>query len=350
MIAGAAPMKLLLCACAVSSLLGMQGTARGAPGDDLYTRPGHIVPAGDGARLNLYCMGSGSATVVFDSGWEDWAPAWAVVQPQIAKWARACSYDRAGAGFSSAGPMPRTSVRIASELHSALHQAGIKGPYILVGNAFGGDPARTFADLYMAEVAGLVLVEADASDVEPKALQEDDHRGNDRNVVRLRGCRDAVVARKPLPPLPARPGQPHRTCEQQFFRGLPEAEWSPALNAKLLQIARTKVAMYDAYISEMEQMAWDEAWLQAHVRYLGSRPVRIITTGNHGVGHLPARNAQDPQHIEYEHQIALAQAKWLTLSSNAKQIFPPHSSEYVEFDAPSAVIDAIHEVYVQSAR
>jgi hypothetical protein len=342
-------MKLPFCAFAVTLLLAMQGTAGAAPGDDVYTRPGQIVAAADGARLNLYCMGRGSATVVFDSGWEDWAPAWAVVQPQIAKWARACSYDRAGAGFSSPGPMPRTSVRIASELHSALHNARINGPYILVGNAFGGDPARTFADLYTGELAGLVLVEADASDLEPTAMQEDDHRGNARYLVRLRTCRDAVATGASLPPLPPRPGQPRRTCDQQFFRGLPEAEWSPELNAKLLHIAQTKVAMYDTYISEMEQMAWDEAWLQQHVRYLGSRPVRIITTGNHGVGHLPARNAQDPKHIEYEHQIALAQARWLTLSSNAKQIFPPHSSEYVEFDDPSAVIDAVHEVYVQSS-
>ena len=88
-------------------------------------------------------MGSGSPTVVFDSGWEDWAPAWAVVQPQVAKFTRACSYDRAGAGFSDPGPMPRTSVRLAQELHTALRNGGIPGPYILVGNAFGGDPART---------------------------------------------------------------------------------------------------------------------------------------------------------------------------------------------------------------
>jgi hypothetical protein len=62
----------------------------------------------------------------------------------------------------------------------------------------------------------------------------------------VRACRDAVAAHKPVPLLPSRPGQPHRTCAQQFFRGLPEAEWSPALNAKLLEIAQTKPAMYDA--------------------------------------------------------------------------------------------------------
>ena len=66
------------------------------------------------------------------------------MQPQVAKWTRACSYDRAGAGFSDPGPMPPTSVRIAAELRSALHHAGIQGPYILVGNVFGGDNVRTF--------------------------------------------------------------------------------------------------------------------------------------------------------------------------------------------------------------
>src|SRR6058998_690879 len=104
-------MRPLVHVLTASLLLGMQ--VRVAPGDAVYTRPGRIVAAADGARLNLYCMGSGSPTVIFDSGWEDWAPAWAKVQPEVAKFTRACSYDRAGVGFSDAGPMPRTSVRIA---------------------------------------------------------------------------------------------------------------------------------------------------------------------------------------------------------------------------------------------
>lgn len=341
-------MRSTVSAVATLILVAWSSAAIGAPGDEIYTRPGQIVSAGDGARLNLYCMGSGSPTVVFDSGWEDWAPAWAVVQPQVAKFTRACSYDRAGAGFSDPGPVPRTSVRLANELHSALRNGGIKGPYILVGNAFGGDPARTFAQLYMVDTAGLVMAEADPSDVEPKAMQEEDHRGTARFLARVRACRDAVAAHKTLPLLPPRPGQPHRTCAQQFFRGLPEAEWSPALNAKLLEIAQTKPAMYDAYMSEMQQMPWDEAWLQQHRHSLGSRPIRVITTGNHAVGHLPAADANDPKHIAYERAIAKAQARWLMLSSNAKQIFTKNSSEYVEFDEPEAVVGAIRDVYDQS--
>jgi pimeloyl-ACP methyl ester carboxylesterase len=122
-------------------------------------------------------MGKGSPAVVFDSGWEDWAPAWSKVQPEVAKFTRACSYDRAGAGFSDPGPMPRTSVRIAQELRTALHRAGVRGPYILVGIAFGGDNVRTFADLYPDEIAGLVLMDADADDLVPKTRQENEHRG-----------------------------------------------------------------------------------------------------------------------------------------------------------------------------
>ena len=169
-----------------------QDTTAAIPEDAVYANPGKLVSA-NGTRLNLYCMGRGSPTVVFESGWEDWAPAWAIVQPRIAKWTRACSYDRAGAGFSDPGPMPRTSVRIADELHSALHNAGVKGPYILVGHAFGGDIVRTFADRYMREVAGLVLIDADSNDVGPKEMQEEAHRGFGRVLSQLRDCRNAIA-------------------------------------------------------------------------------------------------------------------------------------------------------------
>ena len=323
------------------------GSGSRLPADIVYASPGQLVDAG-GFRLNFYCMGSGSPAVVFESAFGDWAPAWAVVLPRIAAWTRACVYDHAGAGFSEPGPMPRTNVRIANELHQALHNAGIGGPYILVGNASGGAPARTFAQSYMAETAGLVLVEADVSDLEPKALQDEDHAGNARGIAALRKCRDAVAAGGPLP---SSSSHPDRTCAQLFFfRGLPEPEFSPELNAALLKIAQSKVALYDAALSEWEQMPETETWLQQHNRSLGPRPIRVLTTGNHAVHFLPAPNAQDPKHLEYEHQIGLAQARLLTLSSDAKQIFVPNSSEYVQFDAPDTVIKAIREVYDQARK
>ncbi len=323
------------------------GTAE--PSDMLYSRPGQIVPAGDGARLNIYCQGNGSPTVILESGWGDWAPAWSIVQPRMALFTRVCSYDRAGAGFSDPGPLPRTAARIAEELHGALHAAGITGPYIVVGSAFGGDPVRAFADLYMPEVAGMVLVDGDASDVASAAMRQEDDRGGLAFVPDLKACRDAIADGKPLPVLPSAHGRPSATCAQQYFyRSLPEAEWSPELNAKLLEIAQSKLAMWDADISEMQNMSADETWLQQHRRSFGSRPIRILTSGNHAVGHLDTQRPTSLKHLKYEYDVALAQSRWLSLSSNSRQIFTSHSSEYIQFDEPDVVVDAVREVYEQS--
>lgn len=333
-------MRRLVPYLSLVAALIVNAAANAAPGDAIYAHPGRLVTVGDGARLNFVCMGAGSPAVIFESTFGDWAPAWATVLPRVAAWTHACVYEHAGAGFSDPGPMPRTNVRIATELHEALHNAGIAGPYILVGNASGGQPARTFAQLYMAETAGLVLVEPDVSDLEPKAMQDRDHAGNAGGIAKLRKCRDTVAAGV-LHPDP--------TCAAFFFRGLPEPKFSPELNAALLQLVQFKVAAYDAALAEWEQMPQTEAWLQQHSQSLGSRPIRVLTTGNHGVHFLPAPNAHDPKHLEYEGQIELAQARLANLSSNAKQIFVPNSSEYVQFDNPDAVVDAIREVYDQSA-
>ena len=188
-------------------------------------------------------------------------------------------------------------------------------------------------------------MDADATDLEPKWMQELDRRGRADLVLQLHDCRDAIAQHKPLPALGSGPGNSQKTCAQQlFFRGLPEIEWLSELNASLLEIAQTKVAMYDAYASEMEQMAHDEAYLHQHQRSFGSRPIRVLTSGNHGV---PAEAAD---RANYELEITQAQARWLALSSNSKQIFAHSNSEYIQFDDPETVITAIREVYDQSKK
>jgi pimeloyl-ACP methyl ester carboxylesterase len=330
-------------ALAIALVFVPPAVASAAPGDAIYTRPGQLLDAGDGARLNLTCLGQGSPTVVFDAGWSDWAPAWAVVQPRVGAFTRACSYDRAGSGFSEPGPMPRTTERIATELHTALHAGKISGPFVLVGSAYGGDHVRAFADLFPSEVAGIVLVDADASDVDSPENRKDDDQGDLGYAPKLKECRDAIAAGNATFALAAPPGRSQRMCAQGFFRGLPESEWSPELNAKLLDLAQHKVAMWDSIISEMEQMPADEVWLQEHRRTLGSTPVRILTSGDHGVGHL--ENPPEPtiEQLKYEYDRAVAQSRWLTLSTDAKQIFIKGSSEYIQFDQPEAVLDAVRE-------
>jgi len=108
--------------------------------------------------------------------------------------------------------------------------------------------------------------------------------------------------------------------------------------------------MYDAYASEMEQTASDEVYLQQHHRSFGSRPIRALTSGNHGVGHLERKPPDTPEHLKYEQETTLDQAGWLSLSSNSKQILARNSSEYIQFDEPDTVINAIREVYDQARR
>jgi len=186
-----------------------------------------------------------------------------------------------------------------------------------------------------------VLVEADVGGA-------DEHRGDPARIAELRECRAAVAGGRPLPPLPMHSGSPPRSCAQQFFRGLPEVMWSAGLNDKLLELAQTKVAMYDAYISEMEEMPRDEAYLEQNRRSFGSRPIRVLSTGYHGIHRIDPARPKSVEQQKYEDNVAQAQARWLELSSNARQLFTDKSSEYIPFDQPDFVIDAIHEVFAQS--
>jgi pimeloyl-ACP methyl ester carboxylesterase len=316
---------------ALVALAATSTVAVAVPGDTLYTQRGERISIGSG-RLNFYCIGSGSPTVVFDAGFGDWSPAWAAVQPRVGRWTRACAYDRAGYAFSDPAVMPRTSLRIAEELHAALHDASISPPYVLVAHAFGSYNMRVFADRYMQDVAGIVLVDADDGDVEPAKWQARDHKAFLGIIADLRKCRNAL------------PERPPRTCDGMFFRGLPEARFSMGLNAMLLHFARTQVSLYDATISEMEEMPGDETYLKQHVTSYGSRPIRVLTTWHFG------RPPSSPPsvhswHVAFEHDSALAQGSWLRLSTNARQIFDYDvTHQYIQLDDPRVVLKAIREV------
>jgi pimeloyl-ACP methyl ester carboxylesterase len=128
-----------------------------------FPEDGRLVNVGD-YRLMLNCTGAGSPTVILEAGWGDVSIEWRTVQPEIAKFSRVCSYDRAGYGGSDPGPMPRASFEIAKELHALLKNAGEMPPYVLVGHSFGGYNGRVFNGLYAGEVAGIVLVDATQED------------------------------------------------------------------------------------------------------------------------------------------------------------------------------------------
>jgi pimeloyl-ACP methyl ester carboxylesterase len=113
----------------------------------------------DGRSMRMLVAGHGDATVVFESGAGASLEMWGKVQPDVSRFARTVSYDRAGLGLSAKGPLPRDGRRIATELRRALLLAAVPPPYILVGASLGGPYIRIFADLYPDEVAGMVLVD-----------------------------------------------------------------------------------------------------------------------------------------------------------------------------------------------
>lgn len=131
-----------------------------------YPPPGQMIDVG-GYQMHLYCTGAnvdGSSTVILENGLGSISSAWALVQPEVAKGTRVCSYDRAGMGWSDSSPELRDAVHIAKDLHTLLHNANIMGPYVLVGWSFGGLYAREYAGQYGDEVVGLVLLDSSHPD------------------------------------------------------------------------------------------------------------------------------------------------------------------------------------------
>ena len=109
-----------------------------------FPPPGRLVRFNE-RRMHIHVTGAGTPTVVFESGMGASCLSWTLVQPQVAQFARAVSYDRAGHGWSDPTRRPRTARQIAQELHTLLDATGVPGPYVLVGHSFGGYVNRAFA-------------------------------------------------------------------------------------------------------------------------------------------------------------------------------------------------------------
>jgi pimeloyl-ACP methyl ester carboxylesterase len=110
--------------------------------------------------MHVHVTGEGTPTVLLESGMGASCLSRTHVQPAVAEFSRAVSYDRAGHGWSDPAHEPRTAEQIAQELHTLLNAAGVLGPYVLVGHSFGGYVTRAFAYLYREDVAGMVLVDS----------------------------------------------------------------------------------------------------------------------------------------------------------------------------------------------
>lgn len=146
-------------ALVIVALIGLRYERRARQQDtEQFHPPGKLGDVG-GYRLHLYCTGSVGPTVILEHGHRATYLDWYRVQPDIAKFSRVCSYDRAGYGWSDRSPRDRTPSVMTDELHSALQAAGEKPPYVLVGHSFGAMDAIMFAHKFSNEVVGVVLVD-----------------------------------------------------------------------------------------------------------------------------------------------------------------------------------------------
>jgi pimeloyl-ACP methyl ester carboxylesterase len=281
-----------------------------------HPMPGQLVDIGS-FKMHIYCAGQGSPTILLDAGMGDSFISWHKVQPEIAKFTRVCSYDRAGLGYSDSSPRPRTSRVIVDELHSLLQQAGITGPLILVGHSMGGFDVRLYASLYRSEVVGMVLVDSSHPEQQkrlPPAL-------NDLDATWLR--------------------------EQEFFEftmpfGIPRLLGFCGSDAAVRAVDCNFHSVRES-VAELKAIS-ESAAQTAATGSLGDMPLVVLS-------HDP----DTPQPDLPEDLVKPANDAWQQmqeelahLSSKAKQVIAKNSGHYIQLDRPDLVIKAVRSVVDQA--
>ena len=137
-------------------------TQRNGTQTELPPAPGRLIDIG-GRRLHLLCSGEGSPTIILEAGASSFAIDWTLVQREVSRGNRTCSYDRAGMGWSDP-TTPANRASSAVDLHSLLEKAGERGPYVLVGASRGGLLVRSYLQGYPDDVAGFVFVDPSTED------------------------------------------------------------------------------------------------------------------------------------------------------------------------------------------
>lgn len=298
--------------------------------------PGRLVDIG-GHTLHMLCSGHGGGpTVVLDAGLAGFSTDWALVQPEVAKFARVCSYDRAGYGWSEPVEGPRTSEVIADELHTLLHRAGIPGPYLLVGHSFGGYNVRVFADRYPDEVAGLVLV-----DVSHEAFAETLPPAARRRYERFDALeRPALVVSEALAHL----GLVRLAMARDWFSLLDMYESLPS--EACAATARLRASPRFFRTSYQEIVAFEESGRQVkRARGVGDRPVAVVTAaGKENMGEAPlAQFGVDKDFLETLVGVRSTLHARLAhaLSTNSRHIVTMRSGHLVQISEPQLVVEAI---------
>ena len=303
----------------------------------IYERPNRLVAVEGRRRLNLLCMGSGSPTVVLEAGAGIGAYGWRKVQGEIAKFTRACSYDRAGYGFSDPIAHPADATNAVKDLHALLEHAGITGPVVLVAHSVGGLYSELFSATFPDEVGGMVLVDPTGLDDFRLVLDviSDDERQQQhasflKRMARYGRCLDLAQRGEPL-------GPPTSDC-------LP-APTGDADKDRLLRLQFGQAKYFEALQSEMTGFfpanypSGAESVITAQVRRhpftFGQKPLILLTTP--GKGPPGERGARLTASTD-------AEAQQLARSSTRGKLVKVESGHAIQDDHPDVVIGAVREV------
>ena len=295
-----------------------------------FPPPGKLIEV-DGVRLHLHCTGQGQPTVVLDSGWAMPAFGWALVQPELAKRGRVCSYDRAGMGYSDSDPTlaPHPPALIATQLHTLLQRAGESGPFVLVGHSHGGLMTRAYYNLFPKEVAGMVLVDATSEYMEERFLGPDWEKkmaasleGDHKNIPRLRLAVWSGLFRWQITRSARGSGLPF--TPEQVDEGiylLNQPKWHPSA------------------VAELDGVPESYKQLRAG-RGLGDLPLIVLTAGKFKPKGAPSLEKEQEWSRIWVKEL---QPQLARLSSRGRQVIAD-SGHMIPFEAPGAIAKAVGEV------
>jgi pimeloyl-ACP methyl ester carboxylesterase len=286
--------------------------------------PGKLVDIG-GRRLHLHCAGTGSPTVIVENGSSGFSIDFALVQPEVAKFTRICTYDRAGYAWSDAGPARGAVAQTVDDLHLLLRKADIRPPYVLVGASIGAIYTRAYQRRYPDEVAGLVLDDPTSDEGLGYRVNGKDKLIYDMSAVEMRDTFKGLL----------RDGWHRKTpteLEEPYDR-LPKD-----LQAARLWAAQKFVAEDDIYPEYIATQSWRQEFIALRLERLRQE---------HPLGSLPLIVLGRRQSDWETRRRHLAELKGL--SSAGKLIVADNSGHEIHLYRPDLVIEAIREV-VTAAR